>query len=104
MSLNSYETIYILKPDITETQNLSIVNYYKAMIKKRGGHNISVQHRGKRHLSYSIQDFYDGIYIQMNYSGNGHLVQQLDKSMKFNDDIIRHLTVKQEIVDTINIY
>nr|QCI04099.1 ribosomal protein S6 [Antithamnionella ternifolia] len=104
MFLNHYETIYILKPDVTESQNLFIVNHYKSLIKKHGGKNISVQHRGKRHLSYSIKDFYDGIYVQMNYSANGYLIQLLDKSMKFNDDIIRHLNVKQELLDTISIY
>lgn len=104
MSLNTYETIYILKPDTTEAQNLSILNYYKSLIKKQGGQNISVQHRGKRHLSYSIKNFYDGIYVQMNYNANGHLVQTLDKSMKFNDEIIRYSTVKQELLDTISIY
>ena len=104
MSLNSYETIYILKPDVTEAKNLSIVNDYKSLIKQKGGCNVYVQHRGKRHLSYNIKNFYDGIYVQMNYKGNGNLVKILEKSMKFNEDIIRHLTVKQELLNTISIY
>nr|QCI04472.1 ribosomal protein S6 [Antithamnion hubbsii] len=104
MPLNSYETIYVLKPNITENKNLSFVNYYKSFIKERGGQNLYIQHRGKRHLSYSIRDFYDGIYVQMNYQGNGNLVKSLDKSMKFNDDILRYLTVKQDLLNTISVY
>lgn len=104
MSLTNYETIYILSPDITEVNNLSIVNYYKVLIKERGGKNIYIQHRGKRHLSYNIKNFYDGIYVQMNYQGNGDIVRMLDKSMKFDENIIRYLTVKQELLNTINIY
>lgn len=104
MSLTNYETIYILSPDITEVHNLSIVNHYKVLIKERGGQNIYIQHRGKRHLSYNIKDFYDGIYVQMNYQANGDIVRMLDKSMKFDNNIIRYLTVKQELLNTINIY
>nr|YP_009654306.1 ribosomal protein S6 [Pleurostichidium falkenbergii]QCH39593.1 ribosomal protein S6 [Pleurostichidium falkenbergii] len=93
--LNTYETIYILKPDVTDDINLSLVKYYKALLKERGAINILVQHRGRRHLSYNISHYYDGIYVQMNYQANGNLVKFLEKSMRFNDNIVRYLTVKQ---------
>ena len=104
MSFSNYETIYILKPDITESENLSLVNYYKVFIKERGAQNIYIQHRGKRHLSYTIKDYYDGIYVQMNYQANGAIINSLEKAMKFDDNIVRNLTVKQELLNTINIY
>jgi len=94
--LNNYETVYILKPDVTEDINLSLVNYYKVLLKQHGGVNISIQHRGRRHLSYNIIHYYDGIYVQMNYQANGYLVRMLEKSMKMNESIIRYLTIKQK--------
>lgn len=103
MILNSYETIYILKPDVTEDTNLNLVNQYKMLIKENGGQNVFVQHRGRRHLSYNITHYYDGIYVQMNYEGNGQLVKILEKSMRFNNNIIRFLTVKQSSLQGINI-
>lgn len=96
--LNNYETIYILKPDVSEDKNLSLVNQYKRLIKKNGGQNIFIQHRGRRHLSYNINHYYDGIYVQMNYEGNGHLIKILDKFMRFDNSIIRYLTTKQNII------
>nr|YP_009394690.1 ribosomal protein S6 [Polysiphonia elongata]ARW63252.1 ribosomal protein S6 [Polysiphonia elongata] len=102
--LNSYETIYVLKPDVTENSNLSLVNYYKALLKEQGAVDIVVQHRGRRHLSYNIAQYYDGIYIQMNYRANGFLVSFLEKSMRFNENIIRYLTTKHNEVEVINIY
>ena len=41
--LNSYETVYILKPDVTESLNLSTVNYYKSLLKEKGATHIIVQ-------------------------------------------------------------
>lgn len=102
--LNSYETIYILRPDVTESINLSLVNYYKSLLKEKGGHNIVVQHRGRRHLSYNIMHYYDGIYVQMNYQASGNLLKLLEKSMRFNDNIIRYLTIKYDEQNTFNIY
>lgn len=94
-ALNKYETVYILKPDITEDNNLYIANLYKSLIKKNGGINFIIQHRGRRHFHYNINKYYDGIYIQINYEGDGKLVNLLEKSMKFNENIIRYLTIKQ---------
>ena len=104
MFLNSYETIYILKPDVTDDINLSLVNYYKALIKKNGGKNIFVQHRGRRHLSYNITHYYDGIYVQVNYRGNGKLVNLIEKSMRLNENIVRYLTIKQDILNHVHVY
>nr|QCI05294.1 ribosomal protein S6 [Compsothamnion thuyoides] len=103
MLLNNYETIYILKPDITDDINLSLVNFYKMFIKQNGGLNISIQHRGRRHLSYNINNYYDGIYVQMNYVANGYIVKLLEKSMRFNDNIVRYLTVKED-KNSISVY
>nr|QCI07440.1 ribosomal protein S6 [Leiomenia cribrosa] len=103
MTLNNYETIYILKPDVTEDTNLILVNQYKSLIQQNGGQNVFVQHRGRRHLSYNITHYYDGIYVQMNYDANGQLIKMLEKSMKFNDNIIRYLTVKQDELREVNI-
>ena len=103
MILSHYEIIYILKPDVTEDNNLSLVQRYKTLIKKYGGQDVFIQHRGRRHLSYNINNYYDGIYVQMNFEGNGYLVSLLEKSMKFNDTIIRYLTTKQQSLPQIQV-
>ena len=94
MVLNSYEMVYVLKPDTTESINLSLISYYRAFISRHGGQNVSIQHRGRRHLSYNILHYYDGIYVQVNYSGNGILVKLLERSMRLNNNILRYLTLK----------
>lgn len=94
--LSCYETVYILKPDLSEDRTLSIINEYKSMLTNGGAKNIVLQHRGRRHLSYTINDYRDGIYVQVNYEGNGKLVQSFEKSLRFDENIIRYLTNKQK--------
>lgn len=95
MSLNIYEVVYLLKPDIAEDKNLQLVRQYKNFIKSNGGKNVFVQHRGRRHLSYNINQYYDGIYVQITFSGNGYLLYLLEKSMKFDEWIIRYFAIKK---------
>nr|YP_010196673.1 ribosomal protein S6 [Gracilaria cliftonii]UAD84477.1 ribosomal protein S6 [Gracilaria cliftonii] len=103
MNFNNYETIYILKPDITEAENLTLINQYKSLIKKHGGHNILVQHKGRRHLNYNIQSYYDGMYVQINYTASSNLVKILEKAMHLSQFIIRYLTIKNHYVNNIKI-
>ncbi|NJM67391.1 MAG: 30S ribosomal protein S6, partial [Acaryochloris sp. RU_4_1] len=60
--------------------------------------DIDTQHRGKRRLAYEIQNFREGIYIQMNYEGQGQAIAKLEREMRISDNVIRYLTLRQENV------
>ena len=90
--LVSYETVYIVKPDLTEDALLKIIEQYQGILIERGAKNILIENRGRRHLKYPINRVKDGVYIQMNYDANGEIVSLIERSMKINESIIRYLT------------
>ena len=94
-SLTSYETIYLLKPELTEDSLLKIVEQYQGILIERGAKNILVENRGRRHLKYPIKRAKDGVYIQMNFEANGEVVNLIEKSMRINDSILRYMTTAQ---------
>jgi small subunit ribosomal protein S6 len=97
-SLTTYETIYLLKPELTEDSLLKIVEQYQGILIERGAKNILVENRGRRHLKYPIKRAKDGVYIQMNYEANGEVVNLIEKSMRINDSILRYMTTAQSDV------
>lgn len=92
-----HETMYILRPDLADEQVDEAINKYKAVLQEAGGDNIEIQHRGKRRLAYEIKKQRDGIYIQMNYKSSGSAVATLERAMRLGEDVIRYLTIKQEV-------
>ena len=92
--LTSYETIYIIRPSLSEDNLLKIIENYQGMLIERGAKNIVTQNRGRRGLKFVINKFRDGVYIQMNYEANGEIVQLIEKSMRINEDILRFLTTR----------
>ena len=94
LKLVPYETVYILKPDLTEDNLLKLTDQYQGILVERGAKNIIIQNRGRRHLKYPIKKARDGIYIQMNYEANGELVTLIEKALKINESVIRYLTVR----------
>lgn len=94
MCLIRYETVYILKPELAEDTLLRAIDRYQGILVERGARNIQVENRGKRHLRYPLKKSRDGIYIQMEYEANGDVVDLINKSMKIDESILRHFTVR----------
>jgi len=91
-----YETMYILRPDAGEEAVGQAIEKYQTILKDNGAEILETQHRGKRRLAYEINRHREGVYIQMNYHGSGKEIAPLEKAMRFSDDVIRYLTVRQE--------
>lgn len=92
-----YETMYILRPDLADEQVEQAVNKYQDLIREQGAEQVEIQLRGKRRLAYEIKKQRDGIYVQMNYKGTGKLIAPLERSMRLSEEVIRYLTIKQEV-------
>jgi small subunit ribosomal protein S6 len=92
-----YETMYILRPDLGDDQVEQAINKYQNLLKEQGAADIEIQNRGKRRLAYEIKRHRDGIYVQMNYSGPGKAVAPMERAMRLSEEVIRYLTIKQEI-------
>lgn len=94
-----YETMYILRPDLGEEQIEQAIAKYQNLLQEQGAEQIEIQNRGKRRLAYEIKRQRDGIYIQMNYQGPGTAVAPLERAMRLSEEVIRYLTLKQEVPD-----
>jgi small subunit ribosomal protein S6 len=96
-----YETMYILRPDLNDEQVDQAIEKYQGFIKENGGEMIETQHRGKRRLAYEINRFREGIYVQMNYKDGGAAVASMERAMRLSEEVVRFLTVKQEVADEV---
>ncbi len=94
--MTTYETIYILRPDLGEELVDQAITKYQTLLKDQGAENIEVQHRGRRRLAYDIRKFREGIYVQMNYEAAGTAIAVMERAMRIGEDVIRYLTIKPE--------
>ncbi|XGV95868.1 MAG: 30S ribosomal protein S6 [Leptolyngbya sp. BL-A-14] len=92
-----YETMYILRPDLGEEAVDQAIEKYQTLLRENGADVLETQHRGKRRLAYEIQKHREGIYIQINYQCDGSQVALLERSMRLSEEVIRFLTIKQEV-------
>ncbi len=94
--MTTYETIYILRPDLGEEALDQAIAKYQTILTEQGAQNMEIQHRGKRRLAYDIRKFREGVYIQMNYDAAGTAIAVMERAMRLSEDVIRYLTIKPE--------
>ncbi len=93
---NTYEMMFILRPDLTGEQVNKQLHKYSDFLKANGADKVSIEVWGKRRLAYPIQRFLDGIYVLTYYTGDGSQVAKIEREMRFSEQVIRYLTLKQE--------
>ena len=91
--MRHYEIVFIVHPDQSE-QVPAMVERYKALVAGHGGVIHRLEDWGRRQLAYPIQKMHKAHYVLMNIEVDGTTLAELENSFKFNDAVLRHLTVK----------
>ena len=92
----NYESTFICVPELSADKVEELAKKAQQIIENQNGNLKSIQQLGKKKLAYPISKRREGYYIYMEISGDGATVKALENFFKFNEDIIRHLTVKAE--------
>ena len=94
--MRSYEILYVIRPDIEEEAKATLVKRFDEVLTNNGAEIVESKEWGKRRLAYEIQDFKDGYYQIIKYNGDSAAADEFDRLAKINNDIIRHIVVRDE--------
>jgi small subunit ribosomal protein S6 len=97
--MRHYEIVFIVHPDQSE-QVPGMVERYRAIVTAKGGSIHRLEDWGRRQLAYPIQKIHKAHYVLMNIEVDGETLAELEHSFKFNDAVLRHLTVKMKAAVT----
>jgi small subunit ribosomal protein S6 len=97
--MRHYEIILLIHPDQSE-QVPAMLERYKGMITTGGGAIHRVEDWGRRQLAYMINKLAKAHYICLNIEASQAVMAELEHAFKFNDAVLRHLTVLKKKADT----
>jgi len=90
--MRHYEIVFIVHPDQSE-QVPAMVDRYRQMVTGKGGKIHRLEDWGRRQLAYPIEKIHKAHYVLMNIECDGDTLTELEHAFKFNDAVLRHLTV-----------
>ena len=91
--MRHYEIVFIVHPDQSE-QVPAMIERYRNTITQGNGKVHRIEDWGRRQLAYPIQKVFKAHYVLMNIECDGETIAELEHSFRFNDAVLRHLTVK----------
>jgi len=90
--MRHYEIVFIVHPDQSE-QVPAMVERYRQMVAGRSGRIHRLEDWGRRQLAYPIEKIHKAHYVLMNIECDNETLTELEHAFKFNDAVLRHLTV-----------
>ena len=92
--MNNYETLFVVKPTLTDEETTAQIAKVKAVLEKEGATILATDNRGMRKLAYPVQKNERGVYTIIYYNAEGTLIHELERNLKINEEVIKFLTVK----------
>lgn len=90
--MRHYEIVYLVHPDQSE-QVPAMMERYRNMITASGGAVHREEDWGRRHLEFPIKKIHKAHYVLMNIECSGEILEELESIFRFNDAVLRHLTL-----------
>jgi len=97
--MRHYEIVFLVHPDQSE-QVPAMVERYRATIEGSGGTIHRLEDWGRRQLAYPINKIHKAHYVMMNVECGGEALAELESAFRFNDAVLRNLTIRRKAAIT----
>ncbi|MBQ7299618.1 MAG: 30S ribosomal protein S6 [Clostridia bacterium] len=90
--MGSYETMFIVNPQLSEDDTKAIVEKFTALMAENGEIE-QVNEWGKRRLAYPINDLMEGYYVLVNHKADTQFIKELTRLFNINENIMCSMTI-----------
>ncbi|MDT8450219.1 MAG: 30S ribosomal protein S6 [Wenzhouxiangellaceae bacterium] len=92
--MRHYEIVFLVHPDQSE-QVPGMLDRYRSLVESKGGKVHRSEDWGRLQLAYTIAKLHKAHYLLLNIECDAETLEELEGIFRFNDAILRHLTVRR---------
>ena len=94
-----YESTFIARHDMSTQQVEALAEDLSTILKDNGGEVAKTEFWGPRTLAYRIKKNRKGHYVFFNLDAPSDAVQEYERNMRLNEDVLRYMTVRVDELD-----
>ena len=94
--IRHYETMFIVKPTLTEEETQAQIELVKSTIEKNGGEIVATDDMGSRKLAYEIKKNKRGYYYVIYFTAPTEAILEIERNYRINENILRFIFIKSE--------
>lgn len=91
--MRTYETVTIVKPQLSDGEVAEFVTKAKELITKHGGEVTSEEKLGRRRFTHDVHHVRDGFYLYLKFKANPVFVKTWEEAMKLNEKVLRSMVL-----------
>jgi small subunit ribosomal protein S6 len=89
-----YETVYVLRPDISKEGAEKVSKRVTEVMQREGGTLTKVESWGRRALAFPVANYRRAYYLYLKYVGSGSVVSELERNFRMLEGVLKYQTVK----------
>jgi len=91
-----YELTFVIRPDLDDEGFAAVTEKVAGYVLASGSEITSTNPWGRRRLAYPIRRFVEGYYVFMLIQSDAKGLNDVERSIRLNEDVIRHLAVRKQ--------
>lgn len=91
--MRTYETVLIVKPQLSDGEVGEFVTKAKELITKNGGEVTSEERLGRRKFTHEVNHVRDGFYLYLKFKAEPKFIKVWEEAMKLNESVLRSMVM-----------
>lgn len=91
--MRTYETVTIVKPQLSDAEVAAFVTNVKELVAKNGGEVTSEEKLGRRKFTHDVNHVRDGFYLYLKFKAQPTFIKVWDETMKLNEQVLRSMVM-----------
>ena len=97
--MSFYENVFIARQDISSAQVEALADQFATLVTDQGGQVTKREYWGLRNLSFRMKKNRKGHYVLFNLDAPSAAVNELERNMRINEDVLRYLTIRVDALE-----
>ena len=89
-----YEHVFLTRQDMSGQQVEALTDYFKSVIAENDGEIGKVEYWGLKSIAYRLHKNRKAHYTLMNITAPPGAISEMERQMRLNEDVLRHLTIR----------
>lgn len=91
--MRTYETIFIVNPQIVGDEYTAVVDKFKGVLTDQAAEILKVDEWGTKRLAYPVKKHEQGTYVLVNFNAENVVIKEFERRMRLDDAIIKFQTL-----------
>jgi small subunit ribosomal protein S6 len=98
--LREYETLFLVKPDLTDETIDKIKERIRGAVSRGGGKVLKFTNWGKKKTAFTVSKQPRAIYVHADYLGNPGIVAEVERNLAITEEVTKYIS--QRLADDVD--